>query len=84
LMRGLGAAIDQQFARWSLTPAEAEVALLMLKGLSHTEISRIRGVSAATTCQQARATDKKAGLVGRHELIAFFLEDLMLPPEASG
>jgi len=34
-LRGLGDAIDRQFTRWSLSPAESEVALLLLKGFSH-------------------------------------------------
>jgi hypothetical protein len=32
LLQGLGAALDQQFERWALSPAEKEVALLLLKG----------------------------------------------------
>ena len=79
LMRGLGAAIDAQFARWQLSPAEAEIALLMLKGLSHKEIAALRSVSEATVRQQARSIYRKAGVSGRNELTAFFLEDLMLP-----
>ncbi len=80
LLRGLGAAIDEQFSRWGLTPAEKEVGLLLLKGLSHKEIARVRGITEATARQQARAVYRKAGLSGRHELAAFFLEDLLLPP----
>src|SRR5471030_51132 len=34
-LQGLGAAIDRQFDRWGLTPAERDVALLQLKGLRH-------------------------------------------------
>lgn len=79
LMRGLGAAIDQQFDRWDLTEAEKEVALLLLKGLSHKEVAALRDTSDATTRQQARAVYKKGGLSGRNELSAFFLEDLLLP-----
>ena len=82
LMKGLSAAIDQQFDRWDLTPAEKEVALLLLKGLSHKDIAEVRSVTEATARQQARAVYKKAGLSGRHDLAAFFLEDLMLPIEA--
>src|SRR5262245_61130909 len=37
LLKGLGSAIDAQFDRWQLTAAEREVAMLMLKGLSHKE-----------------------------------------------
>jgi len=79
LMRGLGQAIDQQFDRWQLSPAEKEVGLLLLKGLSHKEIAAARSVTEATARQQARAVYKKAGLPGRNDLAAFFLEDLLLP-----
>ena len=81
LMNGLAAALDQQFDRWALSPAEKETALLLLKGLSHKEVANVRSVSEATARQQARAVYKKAGLSGRHDLAAFFLEDLMLPPD---
>lgn len=79
LMRGLGEAIDEQFDRWRLSPAEKEVGLLLLKGLSHKDVAAARSVTDATARQQARALYKKAGLTGRHDLAAFFLEDLMLP-----
>ncbi len=83
VMAGLGAAIDQQLERWQLSPAEKEVALLLLKGLSHKDIARVRSVTEATARQQARAVYRKAGLSGRNDLAAFFLEDLMLPPSAA-
>lgn len=79
VMRGLGAAIDEQFDRWQLSPAEKEVGLLLLKGLSHKDVAEARSVTEATARQQARGLYKKAGLTGRHDLAAFFLEDLMLP-----
>ncbi|MBW2160352.1 MAG: response regulator transcription factor [Deltaproteobacteria bacterium] len=82
LVNGLAAALDQQFDRWALSPAEKETALLLLKGLSHKEVAKVRSVSEATARQQARAVYKKGGLSGRHDLAAFFLEDLMLPHEA--
>ncbi len=82
LLRGLGAALDQQFERWALSPAEKEVALLLLKGLSHKEIADVRSIADATARQQARAVYKKAGLSGRNDLAAFFLEDLLLPRDA--
>jgi DNA-binding CsgD family transcriptional regulator len=81
LLAGLGAALDQQFDRWGLSPAEKEVGLLLLKGLSHKEVGAVRAVTEATARQQARSLYKKAGLAGRHDLAAFFLEDLMLPTE---
>jgi DNA-binding CsgD family transcriptional regulator len=79
LLAGLGVAIDAQFERWALTPAEREVALLLLKGLSHKEIASVRGVGEATVRQQAQGMYRKAGLSSRTDLAAFFLEDLLLP-----
>lgn len=79
LLSGLGSALDRQFGRWALSPAEKEVALLLLKGLSHKEVAEVRSITEATARQQARAVYKKAGLSGRNDLAAFFLEDLLLP-----
>ncbi len=83
-LRGLGQAIDQQFERWGLTTAEREVGLLLLKGLSHREVAEARGTGEQTVRQQAQTVYRKAGLRGRADLAAFFLEDLLLPatPEA--
>lgn len=81
LIRGLAVAIEHQFERWELTQAEAEVGLLMLKGLSHKEIAQVRDTSERTIREQARAVYRKSGLSGRSALSAFFLEDLLLPPE---
>lgn len=78
-LRGLGEAIDRQFERWNLTQAEREVAMLMLKGLSHQEIAQVRGTSERTARQQALAVYQKSGVSGRAELAAFFLEDMLLP-----
>jgi DNA-binding CsgD family transcriptional regulator len=76
---GLGEAIDRQFERWGLTPAEREVALLQLKGLRHKAIAELRHTSERTVRQQALAVYRKSGLNGRSDLAAFFLEDLLLP-----
>lgn len=80
--RGLGEAIDRQFQRWGLSPAEREVALLLVKGLSHKEAAEVRATSERTVRQQALAVYRKAGLAGRAELAAFFLEDLLQPVAA--
>jgi DNA-binding CsgD family transcriptional regulator len=84
VLKGLGSAIDAQFERWQLTPAEREVAMLMLKGLSHKEIAAVREASERTVRQQARAIYGKANLSGRAALSAFFLEDLLLPAAQQG
>jgi len=76
---GLSKAIDQQLSKWNLTAAEKEVAFLLLKGLGLKEIAAIRKTSAKTAQVQSIAVYAKAGLSGRSELAAFFLEDLLVP-----
>lgn len=79
LIAGLAVQIRKQFDLWQLTPAESEVGMLMLKGLSHSEIANLRHASERTIRDQVRAIYRKAGLTGRTALSAFFLEDLLLP-----
>jgi DNA-binding CsgD family transcriptional regulator/uncharacterized membrane protein len=83
LIAGLAVQIQKQFDSWQLTPAEAEVGMLMLKGLSHGEIAHVRNASERTVRDQARAIYRKSGVTGRTELSAFFLEDLLLPRQQS-
>lgn len=81
---GLSQAIDHQLTLWQLTSSEKEVAFLLLKGLSSKEIAEVRRTSEKTARTQATSIYEKAGLVGRSELSAFFLEDLLSPaPEPS-
>jgi DNA-binding CsgD family transcriptional regulator len=75
-LAGLRAAIDTQFERWGLTPAERDVALRLLQGRSHKEIAAGSNRSERTVRQHAAAVYEKAGLGGRAELAAFFLEGL--------
>lgn len=83
-LTGLGQAIDERFDAWGLTPAERQVALLLIKGMSHKEIAAATGRSERTARQHAVAAYRKAGVSGRAELAAFFLEDLMLPDAETG
>jgi DNA-binding CsgD family transcriptional regulator len=80
LLEDLGRAVDRQFGIWSLTRTEREVAVFLLKGLSHKEIAAHTSRSERTVRQHAVALYRKAGLAGRAELAAFFLGDLTLPP----
>lgn len=79
LLAGLGVAIDAQFERWEFSPAERDIGLLLLKGLSHKEIAQIRKVTEPTVRQQAQRLYRKASISSRNDLAAFFLEDLLLP-----
>ena len=78
-LEGLGRAIDAQFEAWRLTPAEREVALLLLKGYGYKQSAALTRRSERTVRQHGGAVYEKAGLAGRAELAAFFLQDLMLP-----
>jgi DNA-binding NarL/FixJ family response regulator len=71
--------VDEQFGAWHLTPAEREVAMLLLKGHGHKQIAAATGRSERTVRQHAVAVYQKSGLQGRAELAAFFLEDLTVP-----
>ncbi len=84
LLHGLGAEIDSQFERWSLTRAERQVAMLLLKGLGHKEAASVLDRSERTVRQHAVSVYRKSGLAGRAELSAFFLEDLLLPMDYEG
>ncbi|QFS97071.1 hypothetical protein FIV06_06550 [Labrenzia sp. THAF191b] len=82
--RGLGAArgdlariIDGQFAEWGLTPAERDVGLLALKGLDLSEIAQLRGAAQGTVRAQLTRIYAKAGVSGRHQFAAWFVEDLL-------
>lgn len=80
-LEGLGRAMAQQFETWGLTPAERDVALMLLQGLGHKAIAAKTGRSERTVRQHAVTVYQKAGLGGRAELAAFFLQDVVLPPK---
>jgi len=69
--------IHQQFEDWSLTSGEQQVGMLLLKGLSFKEMAVVRETKEKTIRQQASTIYGKAGLEGRHEFSAWFLEDFL-------
>lgn len=73
---GFTTAIRAQFREWGLTAGEGDVAMLLLKGLSHKEVAMARNSSSATVRQQATSIYHKSGMSSRAELAAFFLEDV--------
>ncbi len=82
-LEGLSNSIDAQLSGWNLSPAEKEVAFLLLKGMSLKEIAHIRETTEKTARVQCTAIYSKAGLSGRSELSAFFLEDLLVPHQTT-
>ena len=69
--------LNERFAEWGLTRAEADVALFSLMGLSTAEIGVLRGTSEGTVKAQTNAIYRKAGVSGRSQLLSLFIEDLM-------
>jgi DNA-binding NarL/FixJ family response regulator len=83
LLEDLSAAIGAQFDAWSLTDAERETALMVLRGYSHKRIAKLTSRSERTVRQHAVAVYRKSGLAGRAELAAFFMEGLPVPRPTS-
>lgn len=69
--------LEERFGDWSLTPAERDVALFAIKGLSTQEIAALRSTSEGTVKAQTNAIYRKAGVSGRPQLLSHFIEDLM-------
>ncbi len=72
--------LHTQFDAWGLTEAEREVALLGIKGYSIAEIASLRNTKEGTIKAQNAAVYRKAGVSGRLQLLAHFVEDLMGGP----
>lgn len=69
--------VQAQFADWGLTPAEQDVGLLALKGLDVAEIAALRGAAQGTVRAQLTRIYAKAGVSGRAQFAAHFVEDLL-------
>ncbi|WP_137702898.1 helix-turn-helix transcriptional regulator [Marimonas lutisalis] len=69
--------LEEHFESWGLTPAERDVALFAVKGLSTAEIAGLRNTSEGTVKAQTNAIYRKAGVSGRPQLLSLFIEDLM-------
>ena len=69
--------LAERFDEWALTPAEKDVALFAIKGMSTSEIAGLRNTSEGTVKAQTNAIYRKAGVSGRSQLLSLFIEDLM-------
>ncbi|MEO0939232.1 MAG: LuxR C-terminal-related transcriptional regulator [Pseudomonadota bacterium] len=72
--------LEDRFTEWGLTPAERDVALFALKGLSTQDIASVRDTSEGTVKAQTNSIYRKAGVSGRTQLLSLFIEDLMGGP----
>ena len=73
--------LEDRFTQWQLTPAERDVALFAIKGMSTAEMAGLRGVSEGTIKAQTNAIYRKAGVSGRTQLLSLFIDDLIDVPQ---
>ena len=72
--------LEERFRAWNLTPAERDVALFFIKGMSTAEIATLRDTSEGTVKAQTNAIYRKAQVSGRPQLLSLFIDDLMDGP----
>ncbi len=72
--------MQDYFAQWGLTAAEADVAGFTIKGFSIAEIAAMRQSAEGTVKSQLNAIYRKSGLSGRGQLVSLLIEDLLSGP----
>lgn len=80
LAKARGALADHialSFKDWGLTPGEADVAFLSLKGCDIAQIAHLRGAATGTVRSQLSQVYAKAGVTTQSMLVALFIEDLL-------
>jgi len=73
----MNALIRKRFAEWGLTGAEADVALFAIKGLSVSEIAKLRSSAQGTVRAQLTHIYAKAGTTSQTGLVAGFMDELI-------
>jgi DNA-binding CsgD family transcriptional regulator len=66
-----------KFGDWGLTPAERDIAMYMLKGLSIAEIASARSTAEGTVKTQTSNIFRKAGVTSRMELMSLFMDEFL-------
>lgn len=69
--------LKEKFANWRLTPSEAEVGLLTLKGYDGPQIADLRGSAGGTVRAQLTSIYGKSGCSGRGQFVSLFLDALL-------
>lgn len=68
--------IEQRFEAWNLSPSEHEVATLIFKGFSASDIAHIRGTAQGTIKAQMSGIYRKAEVKSIGELMMLVIDDL--------
>ena len=77
VLERMGAAVHEQFRSWGLSSAETTVAEFLLRGTPTRDIAARLGKSERTVRNQAAAVYRKPGMLGRNDLAAFFMTDIL-------
>lgn len=80
----LQSVIESHFDEWNLTASERDVAALMVKGLSISEIANVRGSAEGTVKAHLNAIYRKSSARNRAEVLSHIMDSLidkpLLPP----
>ncbi|MFN4141767.1 helix-turn-helix transcriptional regulator [Aestuariivirga sp.] len=72
--------IQSHFDEWKLTASERDVAALMVKGLSISEIAGVRGTAEGTVKAHLNAIYRKANARNRAEVLSTIMDTLIDKP----
>lgn len=72
--------IESHFDEWKLTASERDVAALMVKGLSISEIAKVRGSAEGTVKAHLNAIYRKANARNRAEVLSHIMDTLIDRP----
>lgn len=67
--------IEEQFENWNFTEEEKKVARMIILGYSFKQIASILNKSEKTIRNQSLSIYQKSGMINRHDLSGFFLND---------
>ena len=76
--------VRNKFTHWGLSPAERDIAMYMLKGLSISEIATARATAEGTIKAQSSSIFRKTGVNSRTELMSLFMDEFLdVVPESN-
>ncbi|WP_172330409.1 hypothetical protein [Mangrovicoccus sp. HB161399] len=81
LSGAFGTLFRERCDAWNLTPAERDVALLLVKGFDPAEIAAHRGTALGTVRAQLARVYGKSGHSGRGQFVSVFIDDLLDIPD---
>ena len=71
--------IEAHFELWKLTPAEQDVATLLVNGCTIAQIAEFRKSAEGTVKSQLNAIYRKSKTTGRNELLSILLDSIIAP-----